>query len=230
MDDSVLGHRKRLKERYLQRRDDMVHDYELLELLLTYSIPRKDVKPIAKALLKSFGNLENVLSAAPEQLKAVDGIGDSSALLICLASDIGKRAVKERVRNIRVLNCAEDAKEYFKNLLFGENNEKLVVVNVNNSNNIINYRIVQEGTVNFIDITPRKVVEAVIRDNAAKVFIAHNHPHGICRPSSADIDFTLRLREVLRPLGVEFCDHIIVGEEDVFSMASSPETSKYFKR
>lgn len=228
MNDYTSGHRKRLKEKY-KSDNNSLYDYELLELLLTYSIPRKDVKPIAKDLIKHFGSFENIFSAKPELLMQVDGIGENSALLISLLNTINGRISKNRNTNIKELNNSNETKEYFNNLLKDEKNEKIAVLSLDNSNRIISCRIISEGTVNLIEISPRKIIEAVITDNASNVIIAHNHPFGNAEPSAQDIDFTLKTRDLLRPLGINLFDHIIVGEKDVFSMRSSLRFVHYFK-
>lgn len=228
MSEYTNGHRKRLKEKYANESNSL-HDYELLELLLTYSIPRKDVKPTAKDLIKHFGNFENVFNATQSQLMKVNGIGENSATLISLFNTIGDKINKNRNANIKELNNSEEAKEYFVNLLKSERNEKVAVLSLDNSNHIISCRVISEGTVNLIDVSPRKIVEAVITDNASNVIIAHNHPFGDSEPSAKDVDFTLKTRDLLRPLGVELFDHIIIGENDAFSMRSSLRFVHYFK-
>ncbi len=228
MNDYTSGHRKRLKEKY-KSDNNSLYDYELLELLLTYSIPRKDVKPIAKDLINHFGSFENIFSAKPELLMQVDGIGENSALLISLLNTINCKIRKNRNTNIKELNNSNETKEYFNNLLKDEKNEKIAVLSLDNSNRIISCRIISEGTVNLIEFSPRKIIEAVITDNASNVIISHNHPFGNAEPSAQDIDFTLKTRDLLRPLGINLFDHIIVGEKDVFSMRSSLRFVHYFK-
>ncbi len=228
MSEYTNGHRKRLKEKYRNEKNSL-HDYELLELLLTYAIPRIDVKPAAKELIKKFGSFENVFNATPAQLMNVKGIGENSATLISLFNTINGRINKNRNENIKELNNSEETKEYFVNLLRAERNEKIAVLSLDNSNRIISCRVISEGTVNLIEISPRKIVEAVITDNASNVIIAHNHPFGDSEPSAKDVDFTLKTRDLLRPLGVELFDHIIVGENDAFSMRSSLRFVHYFK-
>lgn len=228
MSEYTTGHRQRLKDKY-KSENNALHDYELLELLLTYAIPRKDVKPIAKDLIKHFGSFENIFTAKPEQLMQVKGIGENSAILISLLNTINVRISKNRNSNIKELNNSNETKEYCKNLLESEKNEKIAVLSLDNSNRIISCRLISEGTVNLIEISPRKIVEAVITDNASNVIIAHNHPFGSSEPSAKDVDFTLKTRDLLRPLGVDLFDHIIVGENDVFSMRCSLRFVHYFK-
>lgn len=228
MSDYTIGHRKRLKDKY-KNNNRSLHDYELLELLLTYSIPRKDVKPIAKELINHFGSFENIFATNPELLMKVNGIGENSAILISLLNTVNGRISKNRNTNVKELNSSSETKEYFKNLLKEEKNEKVAVVSLDNSNRIISCRIISEGTVNLIEISPRKIIEAVITDNASNVIIAHNHPFGNGEPSAQDVDFTLKTRDLLRPLGINLFDHIIVGENDVFSMRSSLRFVHYFK-
>ncbi len=228
MNDHTAGHRSRLKEKYLENSTSLVYDYEALELLLTYAIPRKDVKPLAKDLLAHFGSIDKVFSAGARQLAAVKGVGPNTAVLLTLVKDIQARCEKSRNENVKYVADSKSAADYFWNLLRSETREKFLIASIDNSNRIISCRTVASGDINHIDINSRDILENVLLDNASRAIIAHNHPSGIAEPSAADIDFTLNVRNILSSVNVELSDHIIVGESGVLSMRDSNRYSKYF--
>lgn len=230
MDDYKSGHRNRIKAKYLENSANLVYDYEVLELLLTYAIPRKDVKPIAKELLSRFGSLDKVLSASREQLCSVNGIGENSAILIKLVRDINSRCAKSRNDKVKQLSTEQEAKEYFENILASESKELFLLASLDNSGRIIACHTIASGDINHIDINPRNIVETVLLDNAARVVIAHNHPFGTQEPSVNDIDFTLNVRNILSSVNVRLTDHIIVGESGSLSMRGDRRFSRYFTK
>lgn len=230
MDDYKSGHRNRIKAKYLENSANLVYDYEVLELLLTYAIPRKDVKPIAKELLSRFGSLDKVLSASREQLCSVNGIGENSAILIKLVKDINSRCAKSRNDKVKQLSTEQESKEYFENILASESKELFLLASLDNSGRIIACHTIASGDINHIDINPRNIVETVLLDNAARVVIAHNHPFGTQEPSVNDIDFTLNVRNILSSVNVRLTDHIIVGESGSLSMRGDRRFSRYFAK
>lgn len=230
MNDYKSGHRNRIKAKYLENSANLVYDYEVLELLLTYAIPRKDVKPIAKELLSRFGSLDKVLSASREQLCSVNGIGENSAILINLVRDINSRCAKSRNDKVKQLSTEQEAKEYFENILASESKELFLLASLDNSGRIIACHTIASGDINHIDINPRNIVETVLLDNAARVVIAHNHPFGTQEPSVNDIDFTLNVRNILSSVNVRLTDHIIVGESASLSMRGDRRFSRYFAK
>ena len=230
MSDYMAGHRDRLRRKYLENSANLVYDYEVLELLLTYAIPRKDVKPIAKELLERFGSIEKVFSPSARQLSAIKGIGPNTAVLITLVKDIQSRCEKSKNENVKYVESSKSAVEYFKNLLKSETREKFLAASIDNSNRIISCRTLASGDMNHIDINPRDIIETVLLDNASRVIIAHNHPGGMAEPSAADIDLTLNVRNILTSVNVELSDHIIIGENSALSMRESYRYSKYFTK
>lgn len=230
MSDYTAGHRERLRKKYLENSANLVYDYEVLELLLTYAIPRKDVKPVAKELLARFGSIEKVFSASAHQLSAVSGIGPNTAVLITLVRDIHARCEKSKNENVKFVGSSKSALTYFKNLLRSETREKFLLAGIDNSNRIIACREIASGDMNHVDINPRDIIETVLLDNASRVIIAHNHPGGIAEPSVNDIDLTLNVRNILASVHVELSDHIIIGESSALSMRESYRYSKYFKK
>lgn len=230
MEDYRSGHRNRLKSKYLENSANLVYDYEALELLLTYAIPRKDVKPVAKDLIERFGTLEKVFQANEKQLCSVNGIGQNAAVLIMLVKDLQIRCSKSKNSNIRYLSSSGAAVDYFKNLLGSELKEKFVLASLDNSNRIIACHTIAQGDINHIDINPRDIMETVLLDNASRVIIAHNHPSGGAEPSANDIDFTLNVRNILSSVNVKLEDHVIIGENETLSMRGTRRFSRYFTK
>lgn len=227
MNDYSSGHRERVRERYLKS-ENALSDYELLELLLTFSIPRMDVKPLAKDLINQFNSLENVFNAPMQQLMNINGIGEKSAILISLYNTISKMINEEKNSEIKEIDTPIKAKEYVNNVLSTESKEKILVVCLDNSSRVISHCYVADGTVNMSQVNSRKVLEIVMANNASNVIVAHNHPKGSEQPSLADVNFTIEMRNVLNTIGVSLADHIVVGESKCLSMRGEPQFVKYF--
>ena len=211
------GHRERLRERFLRTGAKGLQDYELLELLLSYAIPRKDVKPQAKELLRRFGSLAGVLDAPLEEVQEVKGIGPRAAALLRLAKEMGEVYLGERMRGVDVLSSPSRVVDFCLFRLKGEGEEKFMVIYLNVKNEVMDYEVVQEGTVDRSVVYPRRVAEKALRRRAASVIVVHNHPSGHPDPSPEDRGITRELVEALRPLEIRLLDHIIVGKRGYFS-------------
>lgn len=227
--DDKIGHRSRMLNSFMERGSSSLEDYQLLEMLLFHVIPRKDVKPIAKQLLSDFGCLENVLAAQPNQLVHTQGVGEKTAAYLNLIYDIVKRLRDDRCKSYKFIETLDDAADYFKEMFQYEKVEKFAVMMLDNSNGIINCRFIAEGSVNSTEVSIRKLVELVIGFNtAASVIVAHNHPGGLAYPSTEDINFTLKLRDMLSNIGIYLADHIILNDDKAFSMHSYKDFKNYF--
>ncbi len=211
------GHRERLRERFLRTGAKGLQDYELLELLLSYAIPRKDVKPQAKELLRRFGSLAGVLDAPLEEVQEVKGIGPRAAALLRLAKEMGEVYLGERMRGVDVLSSPSRVVDFCLFRLKGEGEEKFMVIYLNVKNEVMDYEVIQEGTVDRSVVYPRRVAEKALRRRAASVIVVHNHPSGHPDPSPEDRRITRELVEALRPLEIRLLDHIIVGKRGYFS-------------
>lgn len=216
------GHRQRMRTLYLSGGMENVPDHNLLELFLSLVIPQRDVKPLAYDLMNTFGSLENVISANPDDLMQVKGIGESTAVAISLIKTINKRVMLNRNNNITIINSFKTAKEYCKNILQNETVEKLLLVTLDNSGNVINHHTIVEGDVSHVRVDYRKITEYVIRDKAVGIVISHNHPAGTAEPSAADINATMQLYECIKNLNVSFLDHVIVGKNECKTMKEYP--------
>lgn len=222
------GHRQRVKKAFLDGAGDSMPDHNLLELLLFYSIPRKDVRPIAYNLLNRFGTLQNVFNASAAELRTVDNVGDSTVALIKTVSTLYDRIEFNKNRKIQVLNDYKSTECFAKNILSNANVEKFVVISLNNSLGVINYHIVADGTANHAYADPAIIVERVLTDKASNVVLAHNHPNGDCIPSAADISFTLEIQGIIEKLGIRLIDHVIVANNSAKCMTTMASCANYF--
>ncbi len=214
------GHRSRLRERYANGGLPSLADYEFVELILTFIIPRIDVKPIAKELLAKFKNLRGIIEAPTDKLLEVKGFGESSTLAMKLFHDIitTYHLNELEIPETQIGTIAKLIK-YFKSKIGAEPSEVLEMVCFDAKLKIIpdgNVRLF-EGSVNSANVDIRKIVEIAIKKGASSIAIAHNHPSGDPTPSFEDIRFTRRISDSCKPIDLNFIDHIIVGKKACFS-------------
>lgn len=228
-DISRYGHRQRMRDLYLSGGMENAPDHNLLELFLSLVIPQKDVKPLAYDLMNKFGSLENVINADPYELMNVNGVGESTAVAISLIKSINKRIAINKNNNVVKINSKQAAVEYCKNILGEETVEKFLLITLTNSGAVINHHIVFVGNVQSIKFDLRKFIELILRDNAAGIIIAHNHPKGSSEPSMADTKITSDIIGALRNLGINLIDHVVVGSEDCTCFSEIKECKKWFR-
>lgn len=220
-DDSPhSGHRRRLRETYTERGPEGMHDHQLLELLLTYAIPRQDTNPLAHRLLDrdGFGSLEGLFAADVHEIMKIEGVGESTAVLLSLVGGMGRRTAAEKVRGKR-LNTPHAAMEYCKTLTFNGNNESMYVISLDKSHRVLHADRISTGTPGEVTMYPRTVVEIAIRRGAQNIMLCHNHPSGDLKPSREDLDTTGLIIGALTPIGIVLNDHIIVGGGRAYSMS-----------
>lgn len=215
-----LGHRKRLRKRFKEAGSKGFHDYELLELLLTFSIPRRDVKPIAKELIKRFGNLSGVLNAGYSDLIMINGIGEVSTLFIRLIKEIQDHILFEAAQKRDLLSSPKSVVDFSKSKL-SSSNEKFMVLYLNPKNELIEYLLISEGTVDNVAVYPRKIVEGAISMHASSIILVHNHPSGHVEPSDEDKQITGEIIKACKHLDIRVLDHIIVGSSDHYSFSEN---------
>ena len=216
-----IGHKKRLKERFLSAGPDALADYELLELLLSLAISRQDVKPLAKVLLKKFGSFAGVLDAETKQLLMIDGIGQSAATAIKLVKESSVKYLKQKTIKRSIISSPEALINYCKAAMTGLRDEEFRVIFLNSKNEIIDDEVLYRGTVDQTAVYPRKILERALHHNAASVIFVHNHPSGHPAPSNADKDLTKMLKEAVGTVQIKVHDHMIIGREDHFSFAEA---------
>lgn len=221
-------HRSRVRETFRKTGLDNQPDHNLLEFLLFYSIPRKDTNEIAHRLINTFGSLDGVFNATYERLLEVDGIGESSALLISSIPAICRRYVEaSRAKKIN-LSEPEDARNFILTKYYGCKNEVFYLICLDATGNLINCCNLAEGNADSVVIDKRAVLETAFRNSADTVILAHNHPGGIAAPSKEDLLMTGEFTSIFKKVGIRLADHIIVGGNDAVSLAEIPKFSPYF--
>jgi len=207
------GHRDRLRARFTEVGGDGLPDYELLELLLFRSIPRRDVKPLAKQILKRFGTFAEALAAPPHRLKEIDGVGENVVTDLKVIEAAARRLAKGAVAKRRVLSSWSAVLDYCRTAMAFADKEQFRLLFLDKRNALIADEVQQSGTVDHTPVYPREVVKRALELSATAVILVHNHPSGDPTPSSADIKMTRDIIDVAKPLGIAVHDHIIVGRE-----------------
>ena len=206
-----LGHRERVRERLLTRGAEALADYEILEVLLFANYPRRDTKPVAKALIARFGSLAGVLAARPEELREVEDVGPGAAGTIKAAQAAALHMLRAEVREQPVLNNWERLAGYLHAALAREPIEQFRVLFLDTKNRLIADEAQAKGTVNHTPVYPREVVKRALELGATALILVHNHPSGDPTPSRADIEMTAEVKAAAAALGIVLHDHLIVG-------------------
>ncbi len=211
-------HRKRMRERYVKQGLEGFAPHEVLELMLFYAIPQKNVNPLAHQLLDKFGSLHGVLEAEPEMLRQVDGIGEYSATFLSLFSKVEKYVGLEKAQKRVELSSRKKAMEYCAKLLQGERREHFYVICLNGQMEVLHTALIAKGSLSEVPAYPRLVAEAALNHNAHSVILCHNHPGGSLIPSEADMEATRQLAALFRGLEIVLIDHMIVSGGETLSM------------
>lgn len=215
------GHRQRLMERFNKEGLDHFDPVQVLELLLFYSIPRRDTNEIAHALINRFGSVSRVMDASLEELMQVPGVGRNTAVFLHLAKQAGRYYQVDSTRKGAVVKDTEDCGQYLLPYFIGRQKETVFLLCLNANCNVISCREVGEGEINSAVISPRRVVEIALTEKASTVVLAHNHPSGVALPSREDVLVTQRLAAALAAVEVTLFDHLIVAGDDFVSLVQS---------
>jgi len=213
-----LGHRTRLRERFIKQGIEALQDYEVVEMLLTFSIPQKDVKRIAKELIKKFGSIKGILDATAEELKSVPYVKDKTIELIAFIKEIGIIYQKQKAQEIPVSKTPKELIDYCIKKIGYKKEEEFRVIYLNSRSVIIGDELISEGTIDRTTVYPRKVMEKALKNKAYSLIFTHNHPNGNPEPSQYDINLTKALDIAARSLNIIVYDHIIVAENSYFSL------------
>jgi DNA repair protein RadC len=209
--EDAAGHRERLRVRFLAGGAEPLPDYELLELVLFRSLPRRDVKPIAKRLISRFGSFAEVIGAPLERLREIDGVGDSTALDLKIIGAAGQRIARGGVAKRQILGSWSSVIEYCRASMAFAEREEFRILFLDKRNQLIADEVQQRGTVDHTPVYPREIVRRALELSATALILVHNHPSGDPSPSQADIRMTLEIQQIARPLGISIHDHVIVG-------------------
>lgn len=207
------GHRDRLRTRFREGGDAALADYEMLELLLFRLIPRRDTKPIAKALIKRFGTLGGVMGAPIGLLQEVSGVGEAVALDLKLIASVAQRMLKSDIKGKQVLGSWSAVIDYCHSAMAYESREQFRILFLDKRNTLIADEVQGRGTIDHTPVYPREVVRRALELSATAIILVHNHPSGDPTPSRADIDMTKMIIDTAKPLGITIHDHIIIGKD-----------------
>jgi DNA repair protein RadC len=213
-----LGHRERLRERFMEGGADALPDYELLELVLYKAIPRGDTKPLAKTLIEKFGSFAEVISAPPLRLQEVKGVGKRVVTELKLVQAAALRLTKGQVMQRQLLSSWSSVLEYCRASMVFFPNEHFRILFLDKKNQLIADEVQQKGTVDHTPAYQREVIKRALELAASGIILVHNHPTGDPAPSTADINMTRRIAEAGEKLNVTVHDHIIVGRKGHVSL------------
>ncbi len=216
------GHRERLREKYIATGGDTFTDHEMLELALFYAIPRSNTNDIAHALLDRFGSLEGVISAAPENLAQIDGIGEHSAIFLSLIGEFLRRVARASVKPKKKYTCLQDAVDHLHRMFIGVAQERIYLMMFDNGMRLIDTVELARGAVNHVSLDPHRLMKEALLCNASAVLIAHNHPDGEPRPSEDDLRTTDRIQYLLSTTGITLLDHLIFSGGSYTSILHPP--------
>ncbi len=223
------GHRDRLRDRFVKNGADSIETHEMLEMLLFYSIPRRDTNPIAHNLINRFGSFAGVLEAREEQLMMVNGMTKNAAILIKMILPLYNKYQKEKAESIKLKTASDSGKflmQYYNDMA----EERVTVMCMDSGCRVLGFETVCDGDSSNVVLNMRKLVEKILKyPKTTMVIIAHNHPEGIALPSREDIESTKELKMLLSSMGLNLVDHLIVAGNDYVSMASSANFKKLFQ-
>lgn len=213
-----LGHRARLRARLIDHGGDGLQDYELIEYLLALAIPRRDTKPLAKALLAEFGGIGGLMAASPEALARMKGMGDTSIAAIKIVHATALRLLRAEAQGRPVIASWQALLDYLRADMAHHSIERVRLLHLNTRNILIRDEIIAEGSIDEAAVHVREVVKRAIDIGSASIVLVHNHPGGDPAPSRADIELTRTIAEAAKRLGISLHDHIIIGREGHVSL------------
>jgi DNA repair protein RadC len=206
------GHRMRLRERFRGAGADALSDYELLEMVLFRALPRGDVKPLAKSLIKKFGSFAEVVHAPATRLREIDGVGEATITELKLIAAAANRVAKGQMQQRTMLSSWNEVIDYCRTSMAFADKEQFRILFLDKRNQLISDEVQQVGTVDHTPVYPREVIKRALELSATAIILVHNHPSGDPTPSQADITMTRAIIDIAAPLGISVHDHIIVGK------------------
>ena len=215
---SYLGHRERLRSRFLSHDTSTLPDYELLELLLGMVQPRRDTKPLAKKLLKLFGSFNAIVGAELGHIRAIKGIGDSSVAMLKVIHESTCRMLKENLMETPLLSNGERVVDYCRARMAYLGHEQNRVLFLNSKNYLIADEMKNDGTIDYSYTYPREIITRALELRAKAIIMVHNHPSGDYMPSREDVEITKHVISIAKPMEIVLHDHIIVSKTGYFSM------------
>jgi DNA repair protein RadC len=212
------GHRQRLRARFRKSGRQALQDYELLELLLGYAVPRRDTKPLAKEIIERFGSVQAFFDAPYGQIEAVEGMGEYASTLIRLVKACMNRYLEPSADGEFVITGPESVIGYLKSEIGGSPREQFMLLCLNSAGRLIHSQVMTEGTVDAAHIYPREVVRTALEKNASALILVHNHPSGTLKASEQDMQLTRLLTDICSRVGIAVHDHLIVSRSGAYSI------------
>ena len=220
------GHRTRLKQKFNKHGIAVFEEHQLLELLLTYCIPRKDTNEIAHNLISTFGSVKGVLSANIDFLKRIQGVGDNSATFLSLIGSVCNKYSSFMSKPLR-LNCSRDGTVYCINFMQNKTVEELYMICLDSNFTVVNNVKISSGDLHTAQISIRDILSVALSNNATTVLFTHNHPNLNAQPSVFDNDFTFHVLQQMHVCGIDVSDHVIVGKDSFYSYKNSGKLDEY---
>ena len=216
-----LGHRKRVRDKFLAGGGKEMADYEFLELLLMMSIPRRDVKPIAKNLIRKFGSFAEVVNADSAELLSCEGIKETSLALLKAVKEAALRMQYQTLKasDQPIINSMDIMIDYFRSSMAYADVEQFRIVWLDTKLRLIGEEIQQRGTINSVSLHPREVIKSAINHGAGAIIMVHNHPSGDVTPSRADIEITDKIEAACKAVNIRLIDHLIVSKNSIYSFS-----------
>ena len=213
------NHRQRVKNRFIITKDlDVFADHEVLEMLLFYAIPRQNVNEMAHKILNEFGNLHKVFEANPKEIQSRCGVTENVAVLFSMMSPLFRRYQRDKLRKRVQFNNTEAIAKYIKTAYIGRKNETFMLMCLDKSRSLLSMDVMEEGTLDVVEIYPRKIIRHAVDHGASYLVLAHNHPSGHMKVSDSDRTSTFAMMKYLKTLNIEILDHIIIVNDDYISL------------
>lgn len=216
-----VGHRRRLKEKFMSNESESFSDYELLELLLFQSNARRDVKPLAKEMLKKFGDFNQLINTEKNKILSIDGATENSYLQFKILKELLNRIFYNKVKNRNVIGSWAALLDYLKFNMGCLKLEQFRVLFLNKKNRLIADEIMSTGTIDSAPVYPREIVKKSLFHDAGAIILVHNHPSGNTKPSDSDIDLTMQIANACKVINVTVHDHVVIGGGDYYSFKSN---------
>ncbi len=222
-------HRKKVREKFYECGFQGMASHNILEMLLFFGIPYKDTNSMAHELIEKFGSLSGVFEAKRSDLLQIKGMTENAACLISMILPLYRKYSEDLGKRRKTFSNTKEIVDFLQPLYLDNNNiERVYVLCFDSKGSLITYRMINEGDINSSDFDYRKISALVLETNAASVIVSHNHPHGIASPSLQDIEVTKSLFRFLLTLKVKLEDHLIITDDEYFSMAKSSRFAHIF--
>ncbi len=214
-------HRARMKQRFVEEGLNAFEDHQVLEMLLFYTIPRKDTNEMAHRLLEKFGTLESLFDASPEEIEQKGRVSRNTAVFLSMVPQLARKYMILKQGKKPVLDSSAKAGQFITSLFIGKSYEAFYVCCLNSQNQLNYAALVHEGTINEAPVYPRLIVETALRYQASSIILAHNHPGGSLKPSGADIEVTRKICDAMKTISIPVIDHMIAAGSNYFSFAEN---------